>query len=64
MGGGGRGGGGGCGGRFPPFYRVGLEVGKTDPGCDVGFVVELGDDEGGVGGQGEDEGEVGEELGC
>ena len=49
---------------FPPSYGVGLEVGETDPGGDVGFVVELGDGEGGVGGEGEDLGEVGEELGC
>ena len=38
-GGGGRLGGGGGGG-FPPFYGVVLERGETDPGGDVGFVVE------------------------
>lgn len=68
-GGGGGGSGGGCGGggllsTTPPFYGVVLEGGEAVPGGDVGFVVEGGEDEGGVGGEGEDEGEVGEELGC
>ena len=36
--------GGGGGGRFPPFYGVVLETGETEPGGDVGFVVERGED--------------------
>ena len=60
------GGGGGGGGGRPPFDGdVRVELGEADPGGDVGFVVEAGEDDLGSGGEGgEDLGEVGEELGC
>ena len=50
--------------RRPPFYSVVLEFGEADPGGNVGFVVDGGEDDVGVRGEVEDEGEVGEELGC
>lgn len=54
------------GGRGPPFEGQVSDFCEADPGGDVGFVVDRGDYDFGVGGEGEGEGlsEVGEELGC
>ena len=50
----------------PPFYGyVWVVAGEADPGGEVGFVVEAGEDDFAIGGEGgENLGEVGEELGC
>ena len=37
---------GSIGGRLPPFDSVVLQFSETEPGGDVGFVVEGGEDEG------------------
>ena len=52
------------GGRLPPFKIEGFLGGELDPGGDVGFVVEGGDDDLGAGREDEGGGEVAEELGC
>lgn len=54
------------GGAFPPDQFGAAPFGQLDPAGDVGFVVELGDDDFGVGGDVvvQAETEVAEELGC
>ena len=53
------------GGRCPPFYGKVKDFGKTDPGSNVGFVVDRGEHQFGVGRERKSQGlgEVGEELG-
>ena len=48
----------------PPFDGVGLKLCKTDPGGDVGFVVDGGEDELGFGRKIENLGKIIEKLGC
>ena len=51
-------------GSWPPLDCIIVQFGEADPGRDVSFVIESGDDKLGADGDIENEGEVREKLGC